>query len=55
MLVMQAKYEKLQADAGFQRLRSACPTLATWDDHDYGVNDGGAEYPKRVESQRLFV
>jgi len=55
MQVMQAKYEKLQADGGFQRLLGTCPVLATWDDHDYGVNDGGADYPKRVESQRLFV
>lgn len=55
MAVMHAKYEKLKADAGFKRLLGTCPILATWDDHDYGVNDGGAEYPKRMESQRLFV
>ena len=54
MSVLQAKYEKLGADAGFQRLRAACPTLATWDDHDFGVNDGGADYPKRKPSEQIF-
>ncbi len=55
MQVLKAKYEKLGADDGFRRLRQACPLLATWDDHDYGVNDGGASYPKRVASQKVFL
>lgn len=54
MEVLQAKYDKLGADSGFQRLVKSCPTLATWDDHDFGVNDGGADYPKRKESEALF-
>lgn len=29
--------------------------METWDDHDYGVNDGGTEYPKKKESQQLFL
>ena len=55
MDVMQAKYAKLKSDRGFARLLKQCPILATWDDHDYGVNDGGAEYPQREASQRIFV
>lgn len=55
MRVLRAKYAKLAAQKGFQLLRKQCPILATWDDHDYGVNDGGAEYPKREESQRIFL
>ena len=55
MDVLRAKYAKLDSNAGFSKLRSLCPILATWDDHDYGVNDGGASYAKRVESQRIFV
>lgn len=55
MDVMRAKYAKLHADPGFEKLLTTCPILATWDDHDYGVNDGGADYPKKVESQKLFV
>ena len=29
--------------------------LGTWDDHDYGVNDGGLEYPKKKAAQQLFL
>lgn len=54
MDVLRAKYNKLGSDKGFQRLRQSCPTLATWDDHDFGVNDGGADYPKRKESEKAF-
>jgi len=55
MDVMRAKYAKLKADVGFARLLGSCPILATWDDHDYGANDAGADYVKRVESQQVFV
>ncbi|MCP4173889.1 MAG: hypothetical protein GY758_24300 [Fuerstiella sp.] len=54
MNVLKAKYEKLGSDSGFQQLRAACPTLATWDDHDFGVNDGGADFPKRKQSEQIF-
>lgn len=52
---MKAKYEVLGAKPDFQKLRAACPVHATWDDHDYGVNDGGAEYTPRDEAQRIFL
>jgi len=55
MNVMRAKYAKLAAVPGYQKLLKTCPVLATWDDHDFGVNDGGAEYPKKAESQQIFL
>src|SRR5262245_17506926 len=55
MQVMQAKYDKLAALPGWQKLLRTCPVFATWDDHDYGANDAGREYPKKVESQKLFL
>lgn len=55
MDVLRAKYRKLGMMKGFQSLRESSRVLATWDDHDYGVNDGGADYPKRRESQQAFV
>ena len=55
MKLLKAKYEMLGSKPGFARLRKICPIMATWDDHDYGVNDGGREYPKRVESQKVFL
>jgi alkaline phosphatase D len=55
MEVMKKKYDLLGAVPGWKTLKATCPILATWDDHDYGVNDGGAEYPMRDESQQLFL
>lgn len=55
MAVMSAKYAELAAKPGFQKLRDACPVLATWDDHDFGVNDGGSSYPKKIESQKIML
>lgn len=55
MAKMRAKYVALGESAFFQGLRSRAPILATWDDHDFGVNDGGADYPMRKESQKEFL
>jgi alkaline phosphatase D len=55
MDVLRAKYGKLGAQPGFEALRKVCPVLAVWDDHDYGENDAGAEYPKKRESQEIFL
>ncbi len=55
MELMRAKYKKLGQNEHFAALREQCPMLATWDDHDYGVNDGGAEYPMREEAQQIFA
>lgn len=52
---LREKYEDLAKLPGFRRLRKACPLLATWDDHDYGLNDAGEEFVDRVESQKIFL
>jgi alkaline phosphatase D len=52
--VLSSKYAKLAAQPGFVRLCNHVPVLATWDDHDYGENDAGAEYPIKEESRRIF-
>lgn len=55
MEVLRAKYAQLGAIPGFQRLRASVPLLAVWDDHDFGKDDVGEDYPKRVESQQVFM
>ncbi|MEW6305174.1 MAG: alkaline phosphatase D family protein [Verrucomicrobiota bacterium] len=55
MQVMKAKYRALRESSFFQGLLKKAPFAATWDDHDYGVNDGGADYPKKVEAQQIFL
>lgn len=52
--VMAAKYAALAAKPHFQRLRREMPVVAIWDDHDYGENDAGSDYPMKAESRRQF-
>ena len=55
MGVMRAKYAQLADQPGFRKLRESCPVVGTWDDHDFGANDAGGEYPKKRESQQVFL
>lgn len=53
--VLAAQYRKLAAVPGFQRLRETTDVMAIWDDHDYGRNDAGVEYPAKQASRELFL
>jgi alkaline phosphatase D len=55
MAVLRAKYEQLGNQPGYRRLHESTQVVATWDDHDYGVNDGGAEYPQKAASKEVFL
>ncbi|MEZ6139848.1 MAG: alkaline phosphatase D family protein [Zavarzinella sp.] len=55
MAVMKSKYDKLADTDQWKKLKATCPILATWDDHDLGRDDAGEDYPKREESQELFL
>jgi alkaline phosphatase D len=55
MSVLQSKYAQLGAKPEFRALRAATPVMAIWDDHDYGANDAGKEYPMKAESKEIFL
>ncbi|MEX0299254.1 MAG: alkaline phosphatase D family protein [Kordiimonas sp.] len=55
MALLAEKYKKLSLKPGFQELRSKTPVIATWDDHDYGENDAGREYPMKQQSKKIFL
>ncbi len=38
----------------FTAFRSGVPMMATWDDHDFGLNDAGGSFPFRGWSETLF-
>lgn len=48
-------YAKQAAQPGYAELARTTPTLGIWDDHDFGENDAGAEYPERVASQSALL
>lgn len=53
--VLRSKWAALAAVPEFAAMRAHTKLLATWDDHDYGRNDAGAEYGPRDESQAAFL
>jgi len=55
MQVMAAKYAQLEAKPGFQQLRRTTEIHAIWDDHDFGRNDAGREYPMKAQSRQLML
>ena len=55
MDLMRAIYSLQAARPDYARLVATCPVIGTWDDNDYGVNDGGLEYPQRQRSQKLLL
>ncbi len=52
---LREKYKQLGSKSQFESFRRRVPILPTWDDHDYGRNDAGREYPMKVESQAIFL
>ncbi|KDO27295.1 hypothetical protein SPRG_07545 [Saprolegnia parasitica CBS 223.65] len=53
--MLAEKYAKQLAQPEYAALRASTPIIGTWDDHDYGRNDGSKVYPFRKESQALFL
>lgn len=55
MSVLQSKYGLLSCKPEFQNLLASVYVIATWDDHDYGDNDAGLDYPMKEESKQIFL
>ncbi|WP_405291114.1 alkaline phosphatase D family protein [Algibacter sp. Ld11] len=55
MKKLEADYNKLLANEDYKRLRETTKITGTWDDHDYGLNDGGVEFVAKKGSQQLFL
>ncbi len=55
MEVLQDSYNVQKQNEVYAGFKSNVEIMGTWDDHDYGVNDGGTEYPEKVASQQLFL
>jgi alkaline phosphatase D len=49
------QYIKLNENSDYKKLRETTPFLATWDDHDYGVNDGGADNSEKDEARKVYL
>ncbi len=52
-LNLKARYTKQKSDPGYQQLLKTCPITGTWDDHDYGMNDGGKNWPHKDDCKLM--
>lgn len=48
-------YRKMGLRPEFQSFRKSIPMIATWDDHDYGQNDGGFDNPEKQSAREAFL
>ena len=55
MELLEQKYALQNRNEPYRKLKNNVQMIGIWDDHDYGANDAGAEYPKKEESQQLFL
>lgn len=51
---LRAAYANLADLEPFAALRADVPVLPIWDDHDFGMNDGGADFRRRDTAEALF-
>ncbi|MDX2302731.1 MAG: alkaline phosphatase D family protein [Microscillaceae bacterium] len=55
MTLLRQKYDIQKSHPDYQKIREKSKIIGVWDDHDYGVNDGGKSYPKKEESQQILL
>ena len=51
---LKAAYMRLALSEPFSRARASAPVLTTWDDHDYGLNDQGANFTHKQAAEALY-
>lgn len=50
---LRESFRDLAAREDFQLVRAKHPMMVAWDDHDYGANDAGREFPFRRLAERI--
>lgn len=55
MAELKSKYQKQWAKPGMQKMLATTPTIAIWDDHDFGENDAGKDYPQKEASRQIML
>ena len=55
MDTMRTMYQRTKNHPGYRGLREKAQVIGIWDDHDFGANDAGKEYPMKKESQQLML
>lgn len=53
--VLSRKYQKQLNASEYKSFLAHTPVTGTWDDHDYGVNDGGKEWEIKEDAKQQFI
>lgn len=53
--ILRAKYQFVRELPSYADIRSRSRVIGTWDDHDYGKNDAGKEFPIKAASQQALL
>lgn len=53
LLELREAFTDLAARPDFQAVRAKFPMMVAWDDHDYGANDAGKEFPFKGLAERI--
>ncbi|MGB3712148.1 MAG: alkaline phosphatase D family protein [Erythrobacter sp.] len=51
---LRVAYDEQAYHPEFRTFRARFPMMATWDDHDYGLNDAGGAFPMRRWAETIF-
>jgi alkaline phosphatase D len=52
---LKKRYDKQKSNPDYQQLLKNCAVTGTWDDHDYGTNDGGRFFPRKEENKKPLL
>ncbi|MDZ4148494.1 MAG: alkaline phosphatase D family protein [Flavobacteriaceae bacterium] len=52
---LQKMYNLQKSNPNYLAVLHKTKVIGTWDDHDYGLNDGGVEWKYKKESEQLFL
>ena len=52
---IEKHYHRQLENKEYKRLTESTKILGTWDDHDYGMNDGGVTFSAKAKSQEAFL
>ncbi len=55
MAVLKSKYDLQKEAPAYKKFVSERKIIGVWDDHDFGRNDAGKQYPYKKESQQLAL
>lgn len=55
MNLLESKYEAQYNQEDYAKIRQNMEVIGIWDDHDYGINDGGVNYAQKEQSQQLML